>query len=98
MDLDAAARLRAIELVVTQLVAEHLRSVPDPAEQATRAVERLHATADAMPLDAASLDEEARLRVAIKTCVTDFLDAAVKLARAATAPARDWHKGYEGGS
>jgi hypothetical protein len=89
MDLDAAARLHGIELVLTQLVAEHLRSVPDPADQATRAVERLHATSDTMPLDTASLDEEARLRVGIKACVTEIVDAAVRLARAAASPARD---------
>jgi hypothetical protein len=60
--------------------------VPDPAAQTKWARQHLHLLADGMPVETASLDDEARLRVGIKEGLTNILGTA--LARAQTIPLR----------
>jgi hypothetical protein len=86
MDLDMTARVLVLELLTTQLISEYLRTVPDPAAQTKWARQHLHLLADGMPVETASLDDEARLRVSIKERVADILRTA--LARAQTTPLR----------
>ena len=97
MDIEAKARLHAIELLVTQLISEYLRMVPDPRGQVAHAGEQLHRTAQQIPIDAADLDEEARLRVRIQDVVDEILQAALRQVQAIPAAPRSWRDGYEGG-
>jgi hypothetical protein len=86
MEIETTTRLYALELLTTQLIAEYLRSVPDPDGQANWAKRQLHGAADGMAIEMASLDEEARLRLGVKDNVTRILGAA--LARAKATPFR----------
>ena len=86
MPLELHARVRALELLTTQLISEYLRSTPEPAKQAAWARDLLHRLAEVMPVESDSLDEETRMRVRIKESVTGLLDDA--LARAQTVPLR----------
>jgi hypothetical protein len=86
MDIETTARIYALELLVTQLISEYLRSVADPEEQARWATDHLRGAAEAMPVQAAGLDEEARIRLRVKDDVSGILAAA--LARAKAIPLR----------
>lgn len=86
MDIETTARVYALELLTTQLIAEYLRSVPDPTGQVKWTQENLRGAADSLAIETANLDEEARLRVCIKEDVTRILVAA--LARAKATPLR----------
>jgi hypothetical protein len=81
MDIETKARVHALELLTTQLISEYLRTVPDPEAQASWAREHLHGMADQVAVETESLDEEARLRVAIKDEVSRILGAALARAR-----------------
>jgi hypothetical protein len=98
MDVEDKARMLALELLLTQLIAEQLRAVPDPEAQQRSAGAQLARAADELSLATESLDEEARLRVRIKEKVSAILEAALAAARAAPRQARDWQRGYEGGA
>jgi hypothetical protein len=60
------------------LIADLLRSAPDPTERAQSASEQLRREADAIPIDGVDLDAVARLRVRIKETVGAVLASALK--------------------
>jgi hypothetical protein len=63
--------------------------VPDPAAQTKWALQHLHLLPDGMPVEAESLDDDARLRVSTKEGLTNILGPA--RARAQTIPLRRRH-------
>ncbi len=77
MDLDAQARLHAIELLVAQLIAESFRHREDRAEAAGKALQHLLPIIGKLPLPDANLDEEATLRVRIQDAASRILKAAM---------------------
>lgn len=93
MDLDMQAGIYALELLVTQLISEHLRTVPDARGQTRWAREHLHAAAEALAVTCDTLDEEARLRVGIKSEVARILDEALMKAQATPLIPRSWEAG-----
>jgi hypothetical protein len=84
MEIELQARVYALELLTTQLISEYLRTVPDPAAQAKWAREHLHGTVDVLTVEVDTLDDEARLRVGIKSEVSRILEMA--LVRASATP------------
>lgn len=78
MSIEIEARVHAFELLLTQLISEYLRGVPDSRQQAAYAREQLARAAAQMPLPSRSLDEEAKLRVRIEEEVARVLDAALQ--------------------
>ena len=98
MDLDTRARVYALELLTTQLISEYLRTVPDPAAQTKWAREHLHRLADGMAVETESLDEEARLRVAIKEDVTGILETALARAKATPLHPPSYETGPQAGA
>ena len=97
MDIELRARVYSLELLTTQLISEYLRTVPEPAQQAAWAREHLRRIADTVPVQSDSLDEEARMRSAMKDDIGRILAEA--LARAQTTPLRprSWDMGPQAG-
>ena len=98
MDLEMCARAYALELLVTQLISEYLRAVPDPPAQAKWARAHLHDAAETLAIEAESLDDEARLRIGIKEKLTRILEAALTRAQAISPPLRSWDTGPQAGA
>ena len=72
----------APQLLVSQLIADQLRSVPAPEERARWALDQRRCAADTMLIEGVGLDEEARLRVRVKERVVEILEAALERVRA----------------
>jgi hypothetical protein len=67
----------ALEMLVTQIIAEQFQSVPGARERPRDARDCLSALVDQMQFDGMMLDEEARLRPRVRECVNDILDVAL---------------------
>ena len=81
MPIDDRARLIALELLVSHIVADLLRQREDKAEAAGQVLAQLLDEIRSMRLDdAVNLDEEARLRTAIGDSAHRLVDVAFKMA------------------
>lgn len=81
MDIKTMARLSALELLTTELLAAHFLTVPDPESEVTWAIDRLGNMVDAMPTGNETAKEMATLRSAVKDDLSRVLKAALAQAK-----------------
>jgi hypothetical protein len=98
MEIEQRARVYALELLITQLISEYLRTVPDPRGAGQWAREHLHGAADVLIVATETLDDQARLRVGIKSEVTRVLDDALARAKATPLTQRSSDMGPQAGA
>ena len=81
MDIQTTARLSALELLTTELLAAHLITVPDSELEVTWAIDHLRKTVDAMQVGSGTAQEVATLRGAVKDELSRILKAALAQAK-----------------
>ncbi len=97
MESPLRARIYALELLTTQLISEYLRATPEPAKQAEWARDHLQRLAEIHTVESDSLDDEARLRLAIREDIAGILDAALARAQSLPRRPRSWDIGPQAG-
>jgi hypothetical protein len=81
MDNQTTARLSALELLTTELLAAHLLTVPDSELEVNWAIDHLRHTADTMPIGSGTAKDMAKLREAVKDELSRILKAALAQAK-----------------
>ena len=88
MEIQTTARLSALELLTTELLAAHLLTVPDAAFEVSWAIDHLRKVVDVMPVASGTAKEIATLRAAVNDELSRILKAA--LAKANQAGRQRW--------
>jgi hypothetical protein len=81
LDLTDAARVAALELLVANLIAEQLRTTPEPVDAAAGVLRMMLGQIEALPL-AEPADQQAMLRSRIGDTLGDVLKMALRAATA----------------
>jgi hypothetical protein len=79
MDLTETARIAALELLVANLIAEQLRTTPEPVDAAAGALRMLLGQVEALPLTEPP-DQQAMLRSRIGDALGDVMKMALRAA------------------